>query len=101
MQNGAYTTQLRALMCPSCGAPVTTPPQGGTFQCGYCRATGTVGARADASLPRQPPSPAEEEARLAKLRFQREQGAHASPYTTFNAPRDVTHLAVLRPPNSW
>jgi predicted RNA-binding Zn-ribbon protein involved in translation (DUF1610 family) len=101
MSNNAYTTQLRALICPSCGAPVTTPPQGGAFQCGYCRAVGNVAARMDARPHATPPSPAQEQARLAKLRFQYEQGAQASPYSTFVAPQDVTHLVSLRPPNSW
>ena len=101
MSNNAYTTQLRALICPSCGAPVTTPPQGGAFQCSYCRAVGSVAARLDARPHATPPSPAQEQARLAKLRFQYEQGAQASPYSTFVAPQDVTHLVGLRPPNSW
>ncbi len=101
MSSNAYTTQLRALMCPTCGAPVTMSPQGGTYQCGYCRAVGSVGARNDAPQQRPPPSPAEEQARIAKLRFQYEQGPQASPYTTFSAPTDVTHLAKLRPPHSW
>jgi hypothetical protein len=101
VSNNAYTTQLRALLCPSCGAPVTTPPQGGAFQCGYCRAVGSVGARLDARAPVAPPTPEQEQARLAKLRFQYEQGAQASPYTAFVAPQDVSHLVNLRPPNSW
>jgi hypothetical protein len=101
MSNNAYTTQLRALLCPSCGAPITTPPQGGAFQCGYCRAMWSVAARMDARPQVAPPSPAQEQARLAKLRFQFEQGHLASPYSTYVAPQDVTHLAALRPPNSW
>ena len=101
MTSNAYTTQLRALMCPNCGAPVTTSPQGGQYQCGYCRALGSVGARMDGRAQRPPPSPAEEHARLAKLRFQYEQGHLASPYSTFSAPTDVVHLAELRPPHSW
>ena len=101
MSNNAYTTQLRALLCPSCGAPVTTPPQGGTFQCGYCRAVGTVSARQDGRPQVAPPSPAEEHARLAKLRFQYDQGQLASPYSAFVAPQDVAHLVPLRPPHSW
>lgn len=99
--NSAYTTQLRAVMCPNCGAPVTTPPQGGTFQCGYCRSMGSVGARMDARAHHPPPSPAEEQARLVKLRFQHEQGHLASPYSSFVAPPDVAHLVNLRPPASW
>jgi ribosomal protein S27AE len=101
MTNSAYTTQLRALMCPNCGAPVTTAAQGGSFQCGYCRTMGSVAARMDARHERPPPSPAEEQARLGRLAFQHEQGHLASPYSTFVAPQDVTHLAELRPPNSW
>jgi len=99
--SNAYTTQLRALMCPTCGAPITTSTQGGTYQCGYCRTQGTLAARSDARMQRPPPSPQDEQARLAKLRFQREQGHLASPYSSFVAPQDVAHLAQLRPPNSW
>ncbi|CAN5820001.1 hypothetical protein BH09MYX1_BH09MYX1_61590 [soil metagenome] len=101
MSASAYTTQMRAVMCPTCGAPVTTPPQGGQFQCGYCRAIGTFGARADARPATAPLSPQQEEARIAKLRFQYEQGELASPYTTFSAPTDVIHVAQLRPPESF
>ncbi len=101
MSNSAYTTELRALMCPQCGAPVTTPPQGGAFQCNYCRAVGSFGARVDAAAHRPPPAPADEAARLEKLRFQHAQGHLASPYSTFVAPQDVTHLVELRPPHSW
>jgi hypothetical protein len=101
MTANAYTTQLRALMCPNCGAPVVTSPQGGTYQCGFCRAMGSIGARMDARPQRPPPSPADEQARIARLRFQHEQGHLASPYSTFVAPQDVTHIAELRPPNSW
>jgi hypothetical protein len=101
MSNSAYTTQLRALLCPTCGAPVTTPPQGGGFTCGYCRAVGSIGARTDARPHHAPPPPQEEQARLAKLRFQYEQGQLASPYSAFVAPADLTHLVALRPPHSW
>jgi len=101
MSNNAYTTQLRALLCPSCGAPVTTPPQGGSFQCGYCRAVGSFAARFDTRAQVAPPSPAEEQARLEKLRFQYAQGHLASPYSTFVAPQELTFLVELRPPNSW
>jgi hypothetical protein len=55
----------------------------------------------DAAAHHPPPSPAEEQARLVKLRFQHEQGHLASPYSTFVAPVDVAHLAELRPPHSW
>ena len=101
MSNNAYTTQLRAMICPTCGASITTPPQGGMVQCGYCRTVGNVAARMDARPPTAPPSPAEEQARLARLRFQYEQGNLASPYSSFVAPADVTHLVNLRPPQSW
>lgn len=97
----AYTTQMRALMCPSCGAPVTTPARGGQYQCGYCRSVGTIGGRTDARASVAPPSPQEEQARLAKLQFQFDQGHLASPYTAFAAPEDVIHLVQLRPPNSF
>jgi hypothetical protein len=99
--SNAYTTQLRALLCPNCGAPVTTAPQGGSFQCGYCRTVGNFTARMDARPHTAPPSPAEEQARLVRLRFQYDQGPQASPYTMYVAPEDVMHLAQLRPPQSW
>jgi ribosomal protein S27AE len=101
MSTNAYTTQFRALMCPACGAPVTIPPHGGQFQCGYCRAIGSVGARNDGRVQRPPPSPADEQARIAKLQFQKELGPHASPYSTFLAPQDLQFLVALRPPHSW
>jgi hypothetical protein len=101
MSSNAYTTQLRALLCPTCGAPITTPPQGGQYQCGYCRTVGSVGARVDARQRVAPPSPAEEQARFAKLRFQFEQGHLASPYSSYVVPQDLTHLVKLRPPHSW
>lgn len=101
MTNNAYTTQFRALMCPQCGAPVTTAPQGGQFQCQYCRAVGAAGARNDGRMQRPPPSPADEQARIAKLHFQHQMGPHASPYSSFLAPDDLKYLVALRPPQSW
>jgi hypothetical protein len=101
MASSAYTTRLRALLCPTCGAPITTPPQGGTYECGYCRTIGSVSARMDARTHMRPRSPAEEHARLAKLRFQLEQGHLASPYSTYVAPPDLKYLLELCPPHSW
>ncbi|MFO0736267.1 MAG: hypothetical protein U0270_10315 [Labilithrix sp.] len=97
----AYTTQFRALMCPTCGAPVTIAPQGGQFQCPYCRSIGSAGARHDGHAQRPPPSPAEEQVRISKLQMQKDMGPHASPYSSFLAPADLQFLASLRPPESW
>src|SRR4051812_30358435 len=44
----AFSTDVRILTCPQCGAPIQMARQGGQVQCGYCHAPLTVGARDDA-----------------------------------------------------
>lgn len=45
-----FSTEVRILACPSCGAPLQLPRQGGQIQCGYCRASLTVAGRDDTPL---------------------------------------------------
>lgn len=48
----AFSTEVRVLTCPQCGAPLQLARQGGQAQCGYCRATLTVAARDDVTIQR-------------------------------------------------
>ena len=52
----AFSTQVRILTCPHCGAPIQLPRQGGHVQCAYCHAPLAVAARDDASLHQGGPS---------------------------------------------
>ncbi|MBX3186543.1 MAG: hypothetical protein KF819_05995 [Labilithrix sp.] len=46
----AFSTDVRILTCPHCGAPIQLARQGGQIPCGYCRAPLTIAARDDAPL---------------------------------------------------
>ena len=46
----AFSTDVRILTCPQCGAPIQLSRQGGQIQCGYCHAPLTVAARDDAAF---------------------------------------------------
>ena len=46
----AFSTNVRILTCPHCGAPIQLARQGGQLQCPYCHVPLTVAARDDASL---------------------------------------------------
>lgn len=46
----AFSTDVRVLTCPQCGAPVQAARTGGQFQCGYCRAPLVVAARDDVTV---------------------------------------------------
>lgn len=46
----AFSTDVRILTCPQCGAPIQVSRQGGQSQCGYCRAPLAVAARDDSAL---------------------------------------------------
>jgi len=46
----AFSTEVRILTCPHCGAPIQLAPQGGQIQCAFCHAPLTLAARDDASL---------------------------------------------------
>lgn len=52
----AFSTEVRILTCPQCGAPIQVARQGGQIQCAYCHAPLTVAARDDASLQHGGPS---------------------------------------------
>jgi hypothetical protein len=63
----AFSTDVRILACPQCGAPIQLARQGGHVQCGYCRAPLTVTARDDASLQHGGPSLLSEAERMQGL----------------------------------
>lgn len=46
----AFSTDVRMLTCPQCGAPVQIGKQGGQAQCGYCHAPLVVQARDDSAV---------------------------------------------------
>jgi hypothetical protein len=48
----AFSTDVRILACPSCGAPVHSSPVGGLITCDHCRAMVQVAPRDDTSLGR-------------------------------------------------
>lgn len=98
--DNAYTTEIRALLCTRCGAPITLPAAGNIFQCKYCGVSGTVEDRRAPEPPRAAPGPQEEYARLMKLRMQYQQGPTALAPYGFVPPQDVAYLAGLRPPHS-
>lgn len=52
----AFSTEVRILTCPQCGAPIQLARQGGQIQCAYCHAPLMVPARDDASLQQGGPS---------------------------------------------
>jgi hypothetical protein len=52
----AFSTDVRILTCPQCGAPIQLARQGGQIQCTYCHAPLTVAARDDRSLQQGGPS---------------------------------------------
>lgn len=65
---------LRLLLCPSCGAPIETVPQGGHLQCRYCQAVMELAPRKDRpedfrTLATVAPAGSDQE-RFARLRAQ-------------------------------
>src|SRR5258708_6215332 len=46
----AFSTDVRILTCPQCGAPIQLSRQGGQIQCTYCHAPLTVAARDDTTI---------------------------------------------------
>lgn len=52
----AFSTEVRILTCPHCGAPIQLARQGGHIQCGYCHAPLAVTARDDTPLQAAGPS---------------------------------------------
>lgn len=63
----AFSTEVRILTCPHCGAPIQLARQGGNVQCAYCHAPLAVAARDDASLHRGGPSLLSEAERMQGL----------------------------------
>lgn len=60
--NGAYSTAVRILTCPQCGAPVQAASAGGHVACTYCHAPLQVAPRNDATVGRLAgPAPTEAE----------------------------------------
>jgi hypothetical protein len=57
----AYSTDVRIVTCPQCGAPVQLPRQGGQTQCAYCHAPLAVAARDDVTIQRAGPALTEAE----------------------------------------
>lgn len=65
----AYTTEIRVLLCQTCGAPLEIAPQGGVIACSYCRAQNQIAKRPSAII--APPSmPIDENERMRRLRMQ-------------------------------
>lgn len=70
MASKTYTTEIRVLLCQSCGAPLQVAPQGGYVACAFCRAQNEVSQRRrDFAVP-APSLPIDENERLARLRMQ-------------------------------
>ncbi|MBX3206173.1 MAG: hypothetical protein KF764_13970 [Labilithrix sp.] len=65
----AFSTDVRILTCPQCGAPIELGRGGGQTQCAYCRAPLVVAARDDAPL-QHGASPLSEPERIEGLRAQ-------------------------------
>ena len=63
----AFTTEVRILTCPQCGAPIQAARHGGHLQCTFCHAPLTIGARDDSSLGQAGPSLITEEERYQGL----------------------------------
>ena len=57
----AFSTEVRILTCPQCGAPIQLALQGGQIQCTYCHASLAVAARDDRALQHAGPAVTEAE----------------------------------------
>lgn len=66
-----YSTEVRILLCPGCGGPITVAPTGGLTRCRFCGAESELVGRAKlpAFLPPEPPRLSEAE-RQVVLRAQ-------------------------------
>lgn len=51
----AFSTEVRILTCPQCGAPIQVARQGGQMQCTFCQAPIVIAARDDAAMVRPGP----------------------------------------------
>lgn len=70
-----FDYDIRVLLCPQCGGPIETKPEGGLFTCGFCGVKMMLGSRlgqAPAPDPAKatPPEAADESRRLDLLRAQ-------------------------------
>jgi hypothetical protein len=98
MPDQAHATDIRMVLCPRCGAPVTSPATGGQFQCPFCQAVGTVAARDDRPAGGGSPlSPDQEKARVQRLWLQAQQGNEADPYDLNIVVTDVAHILKTPP----
>jgi len=70
MSRTHYTTEIRVLLCESCGAPIQTTPQGGHVACSYCRAQNVVRLRPADSAFVPPSAPIDDAERWRRLRMQ-------------------------------
>jgi hypothetical protein len=94
----AFSTEVRLLLCPRCGAPASVPPTGGTLHCAYCGATAVVAGRID-SFAGGLLSPEQERARIQRLWQQlrdEDAGGVADVYGIQNVLSDVLHLVPLQ-----
>jgi len=94
----SYSYDLRVLQCPSCGAPITCPWDGGQVACAYCRTVTLVTRRPEAPAWNDGPAPVraeahspedDEKARIDALSAQLAPGAPQSPYAPESAPADL------------
>lgn len=72
MKSATFDYRLRTLGCPSCGAPLVAPREGGQVRCQYCSTTSVVSAREMAPRAGVRSSLADETARLSRLKAQLE-----------------------------
>ncbi len=66
-----FTTQVRVLLCESCGAPLEAPVGGAAVACSYCRAQNVVARRDERPTLGAPAvAPIDEAERMRRLRMQ-------------------------------
>ena len=71
MPRNNYTTEVRILLCESCGAPLEVGADGGVVACSYCRVQNHVLRRnPDGFAIPAPSPPVDENERLRRLRMQ-------------------------------
>ena len=67
MARTLYTTEIRMLLCPNCGAPLEAPLAGGRLRCSHCGQSSELAGRRQETVSRSTLSEAE---RFDKLRAQ-------------------------------
>jgi hypothetical protein len=90
-----FSTDVRIVMCASCGSPVTTPRFGGEYQCAHCHTKGTVPARSDRGDFTML-SQGQQQARVEMLRAQAANPKN-DPYSLRMPLDDVAHLVGMTP----